>query len=228
MSVFYYVWRHALRKTVRNKLMTFQANDQWQNIRYLLEKRYHMHEHQRKAKKNRSYISGNKVVRSIITGEVIEEKLDDNEMVHSGSVLVLYRKPMQHESVPFIPAKFLNKKSEETKTKETKTNPSPDKMEEEKMLEVLAAAQATVQRPAKQKGYHPSLDDEEFYPMTKLTTETNPQIVEITRQGPRRAAIGIPKTQLRLAETDEEKENAMIDKDGKLVVRKEVHKFGRK
>jgi hypothetical protein len=203
MSSFHYMWKHLMGKP---QFKQFEANDEWQNIRYALEKKYHMHD-AKSYRKNRCYISGFR-----ITLDGSEIKLFDTTLIAPGDILVLSRKPMQFESMPFIPIKFRKSTHDMNDTKMALRN------EEAKMLDVINSAQETSLL------YHPSLDDEIYYPLQKLTKNSSDSL--IPSNGPhvttnqRKRPAGIPKKQLRLAKTEEEIKHAMIDKDGKLVIRK--------
>lgn len=202
-SSFYYIWKHLMGKP---KFKEFEANDEWQNVRYSLEKKYHMHD-AKSYRKNRCYISGYR-----ITLDGSEIKLFDTTLIAPGDILVLSRKPMQLESMPYIPIKFRTLKHDMNENKLILRN------EETKMLDVINGAKETCLL------YHPSLDDEIYYPLEKLTknnTESFLPAAAVSLSGVyRKRPAGIPRKQLRLAKTQDEMQVAMMDKDGKLVIRK--------
>lgn len=214
--------------------VTINLPDTWEHVRYLLEKKQGCHCEKSKT----SFIVGWRHSRGQTREFYLSQPyLPKDEICRDRDAFVISLQPMHIGQQPYVPQKFLNLLKCESKHIEKLEDENKDEQvsEDERVGSMMNEAQQiavpkTYSRDFNKQYLHPSepTPPPPYYYICHRCGQRGHWKVECPTWADfsfvpvkeLRPATGIPQSLLRLAETEEEKKSAMVDKDGNLVVYK--------
>jgi hypothetical protein len=231
--------RESFDKVIRYKFRSSKdwyslaSEDTWENIRYLIEQKHHMHgaSSRNKPNKEKAYIKGFYVDNR----DNETDPIQDDDILELGTRIVVIRAPLPLDYKPFVPPKY-------RKDNEQPTKISPDMTEDEKIRVVVGQAGEYIKKhPQRSHKFENHQSAKRHYTNAHPTGMIRPNYVcrycgakasHYFRQCPKRnddnfrplykrkLPTGVPMSYFRRAQTEEERERAYITENGIFLVYK--------